>query len=123
MKVVTQIKEILGQNAELIDSSAERFHELEEMGYRNLALAEMHHHTADTHSRLRRVFHSFNMREINELARSIKSVAEQTDYAFELVQSLREARRSQTLVGLGAVAFLLSFAGLLVFYKKHFCDH
>jgi hypothetical protein len=123
MKVVADIKQILVRTATLIDSSAEEFLELEEMGYRNLALGEMHHHTAETHSRLRRVFHSFNMREINELARSIESVVNQTDYAHGLVQSLHYARRSQTLAGLGAVVFLLAFAGILVYYKHAYCEH
>ena len=123
MKVVADIKGILSRTAELIDSSAGEFLEMEKKGYRNLALGEMHHHTAETHSRLRRVFHSFNMREINELARSIESVARQTDYAYQLVESLYKARRRQTLVGLGAVVFLLVFAGALVYYKHAFCEH
>ena len=123
MKVVADIKKVLQTTAERIDSSAERFAELEQMGYRNLALREMHHHTEETHSRLRRVFHSFNMREINELARSIGSVAKQTDYAYELVYALHRARRSQTFVGLAAVVFLLLFAGALVYYKHAFCEN
>lgn len=123
MKVVADIKAALEKTAERIDSSAERFTDLEGMGYRNLALSEMHHHTADTHSHLRRVFHSFNMREINELARSIEAVAKQTDNTHELVAALHTARKRQTLVGLGAAAFLLVFAGLLIFYGKAYCEH
>ncbi len=123
MATMAEIKGILQKTTELIDSSAKQFFELEEMGYRNLALGEAHHHTTETPSRLRRVFHGFNLREINELVRSIESVASQTDYAFELVYSLRQARRSQTLVGLSAVVFLLVFAGALVYYKRAFCEH
>jgi Zn-finger protein len=123
MKAVAEIKQILDNAADLIDSSAEKFIKLEELGYRNLALGELHHHTAETHSRLRRVFHSFNMRDINDLAHSIEVAAKQTDYAYELVQSLRQARRTQTLAGLGAVLFLLLFAGVLLFYKHAFCEH
>ncbi|UCG32024.1 MAG: hypothetical protein JSU68_10205 [Phycisphaerales bacterium] len=122
MKVVAEIKVVLQETAELIDSSAEKFNELEEMGYRNLALAEMHHHTPETHSRLRRVFHSFNMRDIKELSRSVEAVAGQTDYAYELVLALRRARRSQTLTALAVTAFLLLFARVLVYYKKAYCD-
>ncbi len=122
MKVVGDIKEVLRTTAERIDSSAEEFLALEAAGYRNLSLGQLHHHTADTHSRLRRVFHSFNMRDINELAHSIEAVADQTDYACELVASLQRARRNQTLVGLGAVVFLLVFAGSLVYYKHAYCD-
>jgi hypothetical protein len=122
MKVVADIKNVLRTTAERIDSSARKFLDLEHAGYRNLALGQMHHNTADTHSRLRRVFHSFNMRDINELARSIEAVADQTDYAGELVASLQRARRNQTLVGLGAVVFLLVFAGALVYYKHTFCE-
>ena len=69
------------------------------------------------------MFHSFNLREINELARSIESVAQQTDYAHDLVAALHRAKRTQALVGLCAVVFLLSFAGLLVYYKHAFCEH
>ncbi len=123
MKVVADIKELLGKTAERIDSSAQTFAGLEGLGYRNLALGEMHHHTAETHSRLRRVFHSFNLREINELARSIESVAQQTDYAHDLVAALHRAKRTQALVGLCAVVFLLGFAALLVYYKHTFCEH
>jgi len=122
MTVVRDIKEILKKTTERIDSSAARFAELEDLGYKNLALGEMHHHTADTHSRLRRVFHSFNMRDINDLARSIESVAKQTDYAYDLVHALRRARRTQAVMGVAAVGFLLAFAGLLVFFKKGFLD-
>ena len=64
---------------------------------KGLALAAMHHHTPDTHSRLRRIFHSFNMRDINDLAHSIEAVAKQTDYAHELVQSLHRARKTQII--------------------------
>ncbi len=123
MATVAEIKGILQETADLIDSSAVEFFELEEMGYRNLGLAEAHHHTPETHSRLRRVFHSFNMRDINDLARSIESVAQQTDAALELVRVLRQARRSQTLVGLDAAMFLLVFAGVLVYYKHAFCQN
>ncbi len=122
MSVLVDIKKVLDQTAERIDSSAASFLELEKMGYRNLALGEMHHHTAETHSRLRRVFHSFNMRDINELARSIESVAKQTEYAHELVAALHKARRNQTLVSIGAVVFLLAFAGMLGYYKHAFCE-
>lgn len=123
MKAVAEIKDILDKSAELIDSSAAKFIKLEGMGYRNLALSDLHHHTAETHSRLRRVFHSFNRREINELARSIDNVAKQTDSVYQLVESLRQARRNQTLIGLGAVVFLLAFARILVYYKAAFCEH
>jgi len=123
MKVVADIKAILEKTGKRIDSSAKEFAELEKMGYRNLALAEMHHHAADTQSRLRRVFHSFNMRDINNLARSVEAVAKQTDYAHQLVRSLHQARKTQTLIGMGAVLFLLSFAALLVYYKWTFCEN
>lgn len=93
------------------------------MGYRNLALGELHRHFNDTHSRLRRVFHSFNMRDINELARSIEAVAKETDGAYDIVASLQKARRSQTVVALAAVAFLLTFVGPLLLYKRAFCEH
>jgi hypothetical protein len=123
MKTVADIKELLAKTADRIDASAASFLELEKLGYRNLALGEMHHHTGETHSRLRRVFHSFNMREINELAHSIEAVAQQTDAARDLVVGLHQAQRTQTLVGLGAVVFLLLFAALLLFYKHAYCEH
>ncbi len=122
MTTVKEIKTILQTTSDLIDSSAAQFRELEEMGYRNLALAEAHHHTAETHSRLRRTFHSFNMRDINDLASSIKAVADQTSYAFKLVVALHKARHTQALVGLASVVFLLVFAGVVIFYKHTFCE-
>ena len=123
MSTVAEIKGILETTSELIDSSAAQFTELEEMGYRNLALGEAHHHTPETHSRLRRSFHSFNMREINELVNSIEAVAGQTNYAFELVIALGGARRTQAIVGLFSVVFMLVFAGVIIYYKHAFCEN
>ena len=123
MKVVADVREVLEKTAAIIESSAEEFEKLEAMGYRNLALAEMHAHKKDTQSKLRRVFHSFNMRDINDLAHSIESVSEQTDYAYSIIKSLQKARKMQTIVGIATVVFLLAFAGLLMFYKRAFCEH
>ena len=123
MKVAGEIKEVLAKATDRIDASAEEFLELESLGYRNLSLGDLHHHTADTHSRLRRVFHSFNLREINELARSIESTAKQTDAAYDLVQSLHQARQRQAVMGLAAVVCLLAFAAFLVFYKHAYCEN
>jgi hypothetical protein len=123
MQTVSSIKETLTEAAARIDSSAEQYRVLEEqMGYKNLSLEAMHHHKEETHSRLRQVFHSFNLREIGELTSSIEAVANQTDYAVDLVASLRSAQQRQTIVGLTSVVFLFAFAGLLVYYKHAFCE-
>jgi hypothetical protein len=122
MQTVATIKTMLVEAAQSIDASAREYARLEELGYRNLSLGEAHHHTADTHSRLRRVFHSFNMREISELTRSIDAVGKRTAYAVQLVEALDRSRRQQTVVGIAAVVFLMVFAGVLVFYKRVFCE-
>ncbi len=123
MQTVAEVKKTLAKASDLIDSSAAKFARLEEMGYRNLSLGEMHRHSNETHSRLRRSFHSFNMRDINEMVRSIESVAKGTDSAYEVVQSLQQARKRQTIVAVASVVFLLAFATLLLIYKKAFCVH
>ncbi|MEE8169863.1 MAG: hypothetical protein V3T70_04880 [Phycisphaerae bacterium] len=87
-------------------------------GYRSLELAELQQHGGDVHSRLRRVFHSFDMREINDFAGEFKGPAERTAYTHGLLQRPATTRRNQTIIGLGVCGFLLSFAGMLLYYKK-----
>jgi methyl-accepting chemotaxis protein len=121
MNVVAKIRETLEQTAELIDVSARQFQELQAMGYRNLALGEMHDHVDEIRSSLREVLHGCNIREINELARSIKHVAKHTAYDFELVQALNRARERQTRIALAAAGLLLVLAAMFVGYRRAFC--
>ncbi len=121
MEMVSQIREMREQTAELIATSAEQFEDLKRMGYRNLALTEMHGHVDDIRRNLREVLHGSNIGEIRELAKSIEHVAKQTAYDHELVLALRDARRRQTKIALGTAGLLLVLAGMFVVYKKAFC--
>lgn len=122
MEAVSRIKKILIETGERIEDSGELYQQLEEWGYHNLELESLHHHVEEVNSKLRRVFHSFNMLEINGFAQEIKEIADRTTATAKLIQSLREVQRRQTLIGLGAVVLLLAFAGLLTYYKKAFLE-
>lgn len=122
MQTVRQVKEILINTEEQIRTSGTLYAELEEWGYQNLELEQLHHHAQQVRSQLRQIFHSFNMREINNFASEIQAVAERTEATHELVERLRQTQRNQTVIGALAVTMLLVFAGLLVYYKKTFLD-
>lgn len=122
MNVVAQIRETLEQSAELVEVSAAQFDDLKRMGYRNLALTEMHDHVDDIQASLRQVLHGSNIREIDELAKSIKHVAKQIAYDHEVVHALHDARRRQTKIALGTACLLFMLAGMLVLYKRAFCE-
>ena len=122
MEAVKRIRDVLVETERRIESSGAAYQQLETWGYRNLQLEELHHHVREVHSRLRRIFHSFNMRDITNYATEIQDVADRTETTHEMVQRLRQAQRRQTVVGLIAVAVLLGFAGLLVYYKHAFLE-
>lgn len=121
MNVVAKIRETLEQTAEMIEVSTVQFQDLQKMRYRNLALAEMHAHVDDIRRSLREVLHGSNIREVNELARSMKNVAKLTAYDYELVEALQDARQRQTEIAIGAAALLLVLVGMLVLYRRAFC--
>ena len=123
MEVVSRIKQTLIDTEQQISESGRLYDELESWGYRNLELEELHHHAGEVYSRLRQIFHSFNIREIDNFAAEIQEVAEHTTETHELIQQQRTLRRQQTVMGVLAVCLLLSFAGLLVYYKHSFLDH
>lgn len=122
MTVVGQIKQTLVQTEQRISESGQLYIELESWGYRNLELEQLHHHAGEVHSRLRQIFHSFNMREIDNFAAEIQAVTDHTAETYEMIKRQRAVRRQQTVMGLLAVCLLLSFAGLLVYYKHSFLD-
>jgi len=122
MNVVAQIRETLEQTAEMIVVSAAQFQDLQAMGYRNLALGEMHAHIDDIQATLREVLHGSDIRAINELARSIKHVAKHTAYDYELVLALQNARQRQTRTALAAAGLLLVLIAMLVLYRRAFCE-
>ncbi len=123
MTVVAKIRELREETAEMIATSAVQFEDLQRMGYRNLALSEMHGHIDDIQANLREVLHGCNIREIRELTRSIKHIAKYTAYDHELVQALHQARQRQTRIALGAAGLLLVLAAMLVLYNKAFSEH
>jgi len=123
MAVVKQIKQTLIETEQRIDESGQLYNELESWGYRNLELEKLHHHANEVHSKLRQIFHSFNMREIDNFASEIQEVTDRTTETHELIKRQRTVRRQQTVMGGLAVCLLLSFAGLLVYYKHSFLEH
>jgi hypothetical protein len=123
MQAVARIKQTLDDAEQQITASGQLYAELEEWGYRSLRLEQLHHHAKEVRSELRQVFHSFDMREINNFAAEIQAAVERTQSTHELVQHLRRSQRQQTLVGLGATILLLLFASLLLYYKRTFLEH
>ena len=123
MNVIALIREKLEESTQLIEVSAAQFEELKRMGYRNLGLGEMHDHVDDIQRNLREVLHGSNIREINELARSIKNIAKRTAYDHELVLALHAARYRQTRIAIGTAGLLLILITMLVLYRRAFCEH
>lgn len=120
METVSNIYHIM-VNAQLqLENSTELYDWLEAHGYKNLAMEKMYHHSRETLSQLRQTFHSFNMREINEFASSIGANAELTQQTHNLIEALEVAKVRQTGLGLSSVLFLLSFAALLLIYRKKY---
>lgn len=122
MEAVKRIKEILSKTEAEVKLSTSLSTDLTEWGYRNQSLDQEQHNAAEVNSQLRQVFHSFNMREINNFATAISDGVDRMQETHDLVSHLRQQQREQTLVGLAAVALLLIFSGLLVYYKSSFLD-
>lgn len=121
MQAVSQIKATLARTTALIDEASEQYEGLTKKGYRSLELATLQQHGQEVQSRLRRVFHSFDMREINGFAGEIQALSERTTRTHDLLEQVGRMRRRQAMVGLGIAGFLLCFAGLLLHYKRTYC--
>jgi hypothetical protein len=122
MEAVARIKKILNDAQQQIDDSGKWYKQLEEWGYHNIELESLNKHNKEVSSHLRQIFHSFNMREINNYAAEIQLAVDRTQASYDLVSRLRRVQRQETLVGSAAVALLLGLSGLLVYYKKTFLD-
>jgi hypothetical protein len=122
MESVARIKKLLIETEKNVEESERKYAMLEMRGYRNLELEQLAHHTEEVHSKLRRVFHSFNMGEINNFVGEIEEVAGRIDVTADVVERMRRAQRQQAIIGLGVVVFLLLFARLLVYYKHAFLE-
>jgi hypothetical protein len=120
METVVRIKDLLQATEERIEVGGRLYAELQDSGYHSLELERLHEDVAVVRSRLRQLFHSFNMREISNFAGEIQATVERTDATFEMVAALRSAQRRQTLVGGLVTVMLLLFAGLLVYYRHAF---
>ncbi|MCC6907707.1 MAG: hypothetical protein IT430_07190 [Phycisphaerales bacterium] len=122
MESVKRIKEILIETEAQVAKSTDLSGDLTTWGYRNLSLEQAQQNAAEVNSRLRQVFHSFNMRDINNFAAEIGDGVDRIQATHELIERLREQQRQQTKVGSAAVVLLLAFSGLLVYYKSSFLD-
>ncbi len=123
METVGRIKSALIDAQDHLGDATGKYAWLKEHGYTNLAMEEMIQDSQVTLSHLRQTFHSFNMREISNYTATIKENVELTNQAYEMINSLEQARSQQALVGTGAVIFLLTFAGLLLYYYKTYLCH
>jgi len=120
MEAVANIKKTLVDAQQKLNSVTEQYALLEEKGYKNLEMERIYHHSKETLSMLRQTFHSFNMREINNFASAIKENAELTQSTYDMIVSLEQAKVKQAEIGAASVVFLLSFAALLLYYRKKF---
>jgi hypothetical protein len=120
MESVTRIKKLLSDTEERIRSAGVLYGELEQWGYHNLELEKLHHQVGEVRSRLRQIFHSFNMLEISNFTSEIVETAERTESTHALVARLRDAQRRQARDGGLVAIMLLAFAGLLVYYRHAF---
>jgi len=120
METVSQVHNVLVNAEAQLKNASEQYGRLEAYGYKNLAMKKMYGHSRETLSQLRQSFHSFNMREINEAASTIKTNAQLTQETCDMIQALEAAKGRQASVGIMAVLFLLSFAGLLLSYRKRY---
>jgi hypothetical protein len=118
METVSHIHHILANAEQQLTNASELYDWLEGHGYKNLAMKKMYHHSRETLSQLRQTFHSFNMREINDAASTIKTNAEITQETYNMIKALGRAKGYQAKVGIASVGFLLSFAGLLLAYRR-----
>jgi hypothetical protein len=122
MNSVTRIKTTLEACEQRIRETAEQIGELEEWGYRNLDLQRRQQDARQLRSRLRQIFHSFDMLEINNFAAEIQLTADRITATHGMVEKLRTAQRQQAGIGALAVVMLLSFAGLLVYYRHRYLN-
>ena len=120
METVSRIHDTLVNAETQLKSASELYGRLETYGYKNLAMQKMYGHSRETLSQLRQSFHSFNMREINEAASTIRTNAQLTQDTYAMIQGLEVAKGQQAFTGILAVMFLLSFAGLLLSYRKRY---
>jgi hypothetical protein len=120
METVSRVRDTLVNAETQLKNASELYDRLETYGYRNLAMKKMYGHSRETLSQLRQSFHSFNMREINDAASTIRASAELTQQTYDMIQALEVAKGRQAFTGIVAVLFLLSFAKLLLSYRKRY---
>jgi hypothetical protein len=120
MVTVSRIKTSLVETEERIRQASTLFEELEGWGYQNLELERLHDDADQVRSKLRQVFHSFNMHEINNFVGEIQLTTDRTVATHDMIRRLRGARSRQAAVGGLVALMLLCFAGLLVYYRHAF---
>ncbi len=78
METVARIKNLLIETEDQIRTSGELYAQLEGWGYRNLDLERLHHQAKEVRSRLRQIFHSFNLlRSATSPPRSVRRPSRQ----------------------------------------------
>jgi hypothetical protein len=120
MGTVSRIKKTLTETEARIQETADLFAELEAWGYKNIELERLYHDARQVRSRLRQVFHSFDMLEINNFVGEIELTMDRTAATHEIIRRLRAAQHRQAIVGGLVALMLLAFALLLVYYRHAF---
>jgi hypothetical protein len=123
IETVRRIKESLLEAEQQIIRSTELNEQLTQWGYRDLSLEHLHQHAAEVNSRLRQVFHSFNLREINSFTGEIRDGVERIEDTHSMISLLRQVQRQQAVLGSLAVVWLVGFCSLLIYYKRTYLGH
>jgi len=121
MKVVQTLKKLLETSVSDLEHSAKDYAFILDHGYRYLDLGAMVENSKQMRSRVRISFHSFNMREIQEACRAINRVRKTSSSAVKIISETEKAKKQQSIIGLAASVFLLTFAGILVYYRRRYC--
>ncbi|MCP3904901.1 MAG: hypothetical protein GY715_14850 [Planctomycetes bacterium] len=122
MNTLSRIKKTLTETEERIEDTTILYDELGQWGYHSLELERLYHDARQVRSRLRQVFHSFDMREINNFVAEIEMTVDRTVATHEIIGRLRAAQRRQAVIGGLVAVMLLAFALLLVYYRLAFCS-
>jgi hypothetical protein len=123
METVKRIKNMLSDAETRLSTAVDQYAWLQHKGYKNLALDRMYEHSQDTRSKLRRTFHSFNMREITNFVSALNSNADRTQQIYDMIADLVQVKRRQAVTAGLVILLLLAFAALLLYYRHTVLNH